>query len=118
MQSPFLSTAPRSARLRGLRGAMATCARGALYATLTVGIVPASAGPFFDEHAVAVALSPTLPATMSRAASETATARTARTPVRMITQAALPPTDSACPALLRHTFNRLQNGEAQSLCQP
>ena len=25
--------------------------------------------------------------------------------------------DAACPALLQHTFNRLQTGEAQSLCQ-
>jgi glutathione peroxidase len=34
------------------------------------------------------------------------------------TVAAAPPSPAAdCPALLRHTFNRLQTGEAQSLCQ-
>ena len=28
-----------------------------------------------------------------------------------------PPVDSACPTLLQHTFNRLQTGQPQSLCQ-
>ncbi|HEY5863914.1 MAG TPA: glutathione peroxidase, partial [Casimicrobiaceae bacterium] len=28
-----------------------------------------------------------------------------------------PPSAGACPALLQHTFNRLQTGEPQSLCQ-
>jgi len=28
-----------------------------------------------------------------------------------------PSTDAACPALLQHTFNRLQTGQPQSLCQ-
>src|SRR6185295_417345 len=28
-----------------------------------------------------------------------------------------PAADAACPALLRHTFNRLQGGQTESLCQ-
>ena len=36
-------------------------------------------------------------------------------PVRVVVAASAPPGE--CPALLRHTFNRLQTGEPQSLCQ-
>ena len=69
--------------------------------TLAVGLAATvQAGEFRDVHAIAAA-SPRLAPThwhWVQAASTTA-----------------PSAD--CPPLLRHTFNRLQTGEAQSLCQ-
>ena len=79
-----------SGRSLGLRG---------FAATLAVALATAvQAGEFLDEHAVAAATTPLVPAHWIQAASTAA-----------------PSAD--CPPLLQHTFNRLQTGEAQSLCQ-
>jgi len=68
-----------------------------LAAALAAGLATAvQAGGLLDEDAVAAATTPLVPA-------------------HWIQAAATPSAD--CPPLLQHTFNRLQTGEAQSLCQ-
>ena len=68
-------------------------------AALALGLATAvQAGGFLDERAVAAAATPLVPA-------------------HWIQAAATPAPSADCPTLLRHTFNRLQTGEPQSLCQ-
>lgn len=89
------------------------------------------AAPFFDEQAVAGAVTPTLPSSWRPASGagfrnglvylDKTTVDQALAPPfpALWTQAAGVPstTHAACPALLRHSFKLLQTGEAQSLCR-
>ncbi|MEO6567114.1 MAG: hypothetical protein ABIO63_13905, partial [Casimicrobiaceae bacterium] len=94
--------------------------------------VTAKAYPFFDEAAVAGAVSATLPASWARSAAtpmrngivylDETSIRHAMSPplpaIWMQTSLTGPTTTStACPALLQHSFNLLQTGTPQSLCR-
>jgi glutathione peroxidase len=80
----------------GARGALrARALATVLLAMLASGV---RAGDFFDEHAVAAAATPLVPAHWVQAATA-------------------PEPTADCPPLLRHTFNQLQTGEPQSLCR-
>ncbi len=108
----------------------------ALGAALTVAVFchgeVAMAYPYFDEVAVAGAVSATLPASWTRSNGspvrnglvylDETSVRHAMSPplpaVWMKTSATGPTsTTTACPALLQHSFNLLQTGAAQSLCR-
>jgi glutathione peroxidase len=78
------------ARLRPLRVFAAALAAGLATAV--------QAGGLLDDDAVAAATTPLVPA-------------------HWIQAAATPAPSADCPPLLQHTFNRLQTGEPQSLCQ-
>ncbi len=89
------------------------------------------AAPFFDEQAVAGAVSPTLPSRWRPATSpgfqnglvyldETSVGQAMSPPFPSLwtKSAGVPSTAStACPALLNHSFNLLQTGNPQSLCR-
>ncbi len=67
------------------------------------------------EHLFAAALSPV--AALSSAEDEAPTNVAVATTPGAATAATATATAGACPALLQFTFNRLQTGESQSLCQ-
>ncbi len=92
----------------------------------------AQAYPFFDEAAVAGAVSPRLPASWTRSTGspvrnglvyldETSVRHAMAPPLPAVwmQSSATGPTVSttACPALLQHSFNLLQTGTPQSLCR-
>lgn len=93
-------------------------ARLATIATLFASllIANASASDFFDERAVAMALSPGIPAGWLFPAVPAA-ALASSGPATLAATADVATDNATCPRLLQQTYNRLQTGEAQSLCQ-
>lgn len=96
---------------------------------LTVLLAPqlAMAGGYLDEHVIGQALSSRLPGGWQPAPSSHATPPAtldqgvlsyAMKPLLPgVWKQAAAPAAGACPTLLQHSFNRLQTGETQSLCQ-
>ena len=106
--------------------------RWTLPLVMVVAAVMSSAGPVhaFDEelvdlHMFSTASLPLAPAPFPGASARRAPAAApllatgggARAAAAPALRLAMDPAAAECPPLLRHTFNRLQTGEPQSLCQ-